>query len=70
MRSLPLPKIGCDAQKELNAEITLQEVVTAIKEFPSGKSPGPDGLGIDFYKAFIDDVAPLLLRMFKESIRN
>ena len=66
LRSLPLPKIDCDAQNELNAEITLQEVVTAINEFPSGKLPGPDGLGIDFYKAFIDDVAPLLLRIFKE----
>jgi len=54
--------------RKLNAEMTLQEVVTAKKEFPSGKSPGPDGLGIDFYKAFVDDVAPLLLRMIKESI--
>ncbi len=70
LRSLPLPKIDCNAQNELNAEITLQEVAMAIKEFPSGKSPGPDGLGIDFYKAFIDDVAPLLLRMIKESIKN
>ena len=56
--------------RKLNAEMTLQEVVTAKKEFPSGKSPGPDGLGIDFYKAFVDDVAPLLLRMIKESIKN
>lgn len=48
LRSLSLPKIDCNAQNELNAEITLQEVITAIKEFPSGKAPGPDGVGIDF----------------------
>lgn len=30
----------------------------------------PDGLRTKFYKALADDVAPLLLRMFNESIQN
>lgn len=59
LSSLPLPKLDLNAQNERNAEISLQEVLTAIQEFPSGKVAGPDGLGIEFYAV---EVAPLLLR--------
>lgn len=40
LRPLLLPKIDCEAQNELNAKITLQEVVTAIKEFSERKVTG------------------------------
>lgn len=53
LRSLLLPKMDNIAQTELNADITLQEVITAIKEFLSGKSPGPDGLGIGFLRCLL-----------------
>lgn len=33
LSSLPLPKLDLNAQNECNAEISLQEALTAIKEF-------------------------------------
>lgn len=70
LRFLPLAKMDNIAQADVNSDMTLQEVIVAIKEFLSGKSPGPDGRGIDFYTAFVDDTAPLSPRMFKESIKK
>lgn len=54
----------------MNSDITLEEVLTAIRSSPNGKAAGPDGFGIEFYKAFSDQIGPLMLRMFKDSIEN
>lgn len=45
------------------------EVEKAIDLLQPGKSPGPDGLGAEFYKSFKDQIAPLLLRVFSEAYR-
>ena len=63
-----LRKITPSAQKKLNANITLEEVKDAIQSFPNGKTPGPDGFSIEFYKAYSDKVAPIMLRMCNHSI--
>lgn len=70
LRSLGLPKISEDAKENLNSDITLEEVSTAIRSFPNGKAAGPDGFCIEFYKAFSNQIGPLMLRMFKNSIEN
>lgn len=43
LRSLGLSKISEDARENLNSDITLEEVFTAIRSFPNGKAAGPDG---------------------------
>lgn len=70
LRSLGLPKISEEARENLNLDITLEEVLTAIKSFPNGKAAGQDGFGIEFYKAFSNQIGPLMLRMLKNSIEN
>lgn len=67
LHSLQLPKLGCSEQAALNADITVEEILDAIKSFPSGKASGPDGFGIEFYKRFAQTLSPLLLRMFNHS---
>lgn len=64
---LNLPKLSDAAWEALNSDITTQEILDAIKSFPSGKAAGPDGFGIELYKNFSGKVAPILLRMFTHS---
>lgn len=55
--SLLLPKLSDAARHDLDSDFTLQEVVAAIKSFPSGKA-GPMTLALNFIRGFA-----LLLRM-------
>ena len=37
----------------LSAPVTKSEMHNAISEMKSGKTPGPDGIGIEFYKMLL-----------------
>lgn len=67
LNKLDMPKLSEAAKLQLDADFTLEEIKTAIRSFPNGKACGPDGFGIEFYKAHIDKIAPLLLRMINSS---
>ena len=41
-----------DHNELLCAQVTKSEIHNAISEMKSGKTPGPDGIGIEFYKKF------------------
>ena len=70
LENLNLPKLNDEACEALNADITAQELLDAIKSFPNGKSAGPDGFGIELYKKFPEQLTPLLLRMFNHSFET
>lgn len=61
-----LPKLDRGAA----AGITLEEINTAIAQCPNSKAPGPYGYVIEFYKKYCASLAPLMLRMFKQSKEN
>ena len=39
-------------------------MVSAIFAFPPNKAPGPDGFPADFYKSYVDQLAPRLTALF------
>lgn len=47
--------------------ITVEEVTEVIRSLPNGKAPGPDGFTGEFYKAFIDQIAPQLIEMYGDA---
>ena len=68
--TLSIPTLNEAAKLELDSDITLEEIKTAIRSFPNGKACGPDGFGIEFYKKHIDIISPLLLRMINCSVKD
>ena len=43
-------------KEETDVEITLQEIAIAVKNLPNSKSPGSDGIPIEFYNCFWNKV--------------
>ena len=64
-----LPKLNEEEAESLNRPITAQEIEAVITKLPTHKRPGPDGFTGDFYKAFKEELTPILHRLF-ENIRN
>ena len=62
-----LPKLNEEEAESLNRPITPDEVETVIKKLMTHKSPGPDGFTGEFYKAFKEELTPILHRLLEKS---
>ena len=51
----------------LNRPKTADETETVTKKLPTHKSPGTDGFTGEFYKAFKEELTPILLNYSKKS---
>ena len=59
-----LPKLNQGEIENLNRPITSIEIESVIKNLPTNKSPGPDGLKSEFYQKFRQELKPILLELF------
>lgn len=57
-------------KRDLDRPITLKEIKEAIQDMKLNKSPGPDGIPIEFYIEFEDIIAPKLLIIFNHIYVN
>ena len=48
------PKITKEEKHMFEQKITIDELATALKQMKPGKTPGSDGLSVDFYKIFFN----------------
>lgn len=65
-----LPKITDADSKQLDQDLTLEELTTSVKLLRNGKSPGIDGLPAEFYKTFWNLLGPDVLEVFKSSCED
>ena len=62
-----LEKLPEDMSKELDSEVTLNEITTALfKLMKEGKSPGNDGLTVAFYRGFWPSISGMVIGSLKE----
>ncbi|KAF7643420.1 hypothetical protein LDENG_00239880 [Lucifuga dentata] len=48
----------------------VEEIQEAIKSLQSGKSPGPDGFPVEFYKKFPKELSSVLTDMYHTCLSN
>ena len=65
--NITLTPVDEQLNSKLENPLTLSEIAGAITAMQSGKSPGPDGFCVKFYKISSSLLSPLLLAMFTES---
>lgn len=68
--SINLPVVTEEQNKILTAEITETELVNAISNLKSNKSPGPDGFSSEWYKTFRSNLTPSLLQACNITIKE
>ena len=66
MEKYNLPKLNEEEAENLNRSITAEEIEAVIKKLPTHKNPGPDGFTGEFFKAFKEDLTPILHRLFQK----
>ena len=66
---LAIGKIPKLTQKEIenqNRSIMSKEIILVLKNFPTKKNPGPDGVTGRVYQIFREELTPVLLKFFQK----
>ena len=66
LNKTPKWRLNPQQLEKLNKSITLEEIQQAWKKQKSGKSPGPDGLPAEYYKAFEEILSPQFKKLTED----
>ena len=61
-----LPKLNEEEAENLKRGIRADEIEAVIKKHQTHKIPGPDGFTGEFYKAFKEELTPILHSLFEK----
>ncbi|CAM2118439.1 unnamed protein product [Caretta caretta] len=65
-----LPMVSVSDQDRLEFPLTLAEFSEALRHMPTNKSPGMDGLTVEFYRVFWDILGADLVTVWAESLQS
>ena len=70
LHNTPLLKLS-EASRELcDEKITIGECMSVLNEMPLNKSPGNDGLSVEFYRTFWPVIGNVVIDSFNTSFEN
>ena len=61
-----LSRLNQEEIEIMNSPITSTEFEVVIKNLPKNKSPGSDGFTGEFYQTLIEELMPILLKLFQK----
>ena len=61
-----LPRLNQEEIENMNRQIISTEIESMIKNFPTNKSPGPDGFTGEFYQTSGEKLTHILLKLFQK----
>ena len=70
IENVTLPVLTLEKQYVCEGDILEQECVNAIKKMKSSKSPGEDGLPIEFYRTFWNEIGSFLVSVYNDCFDN
>ena len=62
------PRINQEDTENMNTPLTSNEIESVIKNLPTNRSPGPDGFTGEFYQTFREELTPILLKLFQNTL--
>ncbi|CAM2097568.1 unnamed protein product [Caretta caretta] len=65
-----LPMVSTSDRDRLELPLTLAKFSEALRRMPTNKSPGMDGLTVEFYRVFWDVLGPDLVIIWAESLQS
>ena len=68
--NITIPKLSEVDKNYLETPLTKNEVYCAVKSMKTNKTPGLDGLPVEFYIVFWNDICDLLIESFNFSLAN
>ena len=70
LETIEIPCISEQSKQELDTCITIEELGKAVKMIENNKSPGVDGIPIEFYKCFWARIKEFMLSLYEEIIQD
>lgn len=70
LEDIDIPVLTSTYRNKLDRPITVEEIFNVLKTLQSGKTPGPDGIPVAFYKQYAEDLATILHKMLSESVKS
>ena len=68
--NMNIPKLSEEQKQVLDEPLTLAEVEIAIRQLAQGRCPGIDGISIEWYLKFIDEIKYILHSLFLKWIQE
>ena len=70
MNESNIPKLTKELSDRCEGEIKIQECEDVLQSFATAKTPGNDGIPIEFYKTFWPAIGKLLVESFNEAFNK